>query len=141
LKVKGPARLALVTDCSRALDCPDGPYLFGPLDGGEPFQKRDGVGLMPDGKSLASSVVGMDDCVRTFQKLTDAHLFEAVRMASLTPAQIAGWGDRIGSLAPGKFADFVVMDKELNIRDVYIGGRLLAAPSPPGTPGGEGRRD
>ena len=36
-KVKGPDRLALVTDCNRALDMPDGDYLFGPLDGGEPI--------------------------------------------------------------------------------------------------------
>jgi N-acetylglucosamine-6-phosphate deacetylase len=121
-KAKGADRLALVTDCSRALDCPDGPYLFGPTDGGEPFQKRDGVGLMPDGTSLASSVVGMDHCVRTFWKLTDVQVYEAVRMATLTPARIAGWDDRIGSIAVGKLADFVVLDAELNVRDVFIRG-------------------
>ena len=48
LKIKGPDRLALVTDCSRALDMPDGEYLIGPLDGGEPIISRDGVGMMPD---------------------------------------------------------------------------------------------
>src|SRR4029077_478514 len=38
LKLKGPDRLALVTDCSRALDMPDErTYLIGPQDGGEPF--------------------------------------------------------------------------------------------------------
>ena len=46
-KIKGPDRLALVTDCNRALDMPDGEYVFGPLDGGEPIRKADGVGLMP----------------------------------------------------------------------------------------------
>src|SRR5205807_10488930 len=56
-KIKGPDRLALATDCNRALDRPDGNYLFGPRDGGEAIMKRDGVGIMPDGKSLASSVV------------------------------------------------------------------------------------
>ncbi len=124
-KIKGPDRLALVTDCSRALDRPDGPYLFGPLDGGEPFQKRDGVGLMPDGVSLASSVVGMDHCVRTFQQLTDAPIVEVVRMATLTPARIAGWDDRIGSIEVGKLADFVVLDAEWNVRDVFIAGRQV----------------
>ena len=68
-KIKGPDRLALVTDCSRALDQPDGEYLFGPTDGGEPFVRRDGVGLTLDGKSLASSVVGMDHCLRTMHRL------------------------------------------------------------------------
>ena len=65
-KIKGPDRLALVTDCNRALDMPDGEYLFGPLDGGEPIVRRDGVGIMPDGQALASGVMGMDHMVRTF---------------------------------------------------------------------------
>src|SRR5207244_13203097 len=59
-KLKGPDRLAIVTDCNRALDRPDGPYLFGPLEGGEAFLRRDGVGVMPDGLALASGVQGMD---------------------------------------------------------------------------------
>src|SRR5262249_25025445 len=59
-KVKGPDRLALVTDANRAVDMPDGEYIFGPLDGGERIVRRDGVGIMPDGQSLASGVMGMD---------------------------------------------------------------------------------
>ena len=59
-KSKGPDRLALVSDCNRALDMPDGPYMMGPLDGGEPIVKADGVGQMPGLKTLASSVVGLD---------------------------------------------------------------------------------
>src|SRR5204862_715272 len=90
-KIKGPDRLALVTDCNRALDMPDGEYLFGPQDGGEPIVRRDGVGIMPDGSALASSVMGMDHMVRTFRRLTDVPLWEVIRMASLTPARIAGW--------------------------------------------------
>src|SRR5439155_9154463 len=89
-KIKGPGRLALVTDCNRALDMPDGQYLFGPKDGGEPILKRDGVGVMPDGKALASGVVGMDHGVRTFHELGGIPLAEVIRMATLTPARIAG---------------------------------------------------
>jgi N-acetylglucosamine-6-phosphate deacetylase len=122
-KVKGPDRLALVTDCNRALDMPDGEYLFGPLDGGEPILRRDGVGLMPDGQALASGVVGMDECVRTFHRLTGVPLAEAVRMASLAPARVAGWEHEVGSIAPGKRADLLMLDGELNVREVYIDGR------------------
>lgn len=124
-KIKGPDRLALVTDCNRALDMPDGPYMMGPLDGGEPVLRGDGVGLMPNGTALASSVVGMDHCVRTFHQLTGAPLEMVVRMASLTPARIAGWDQEIGSIAPGKRADLVVLDKELQVRQVYRDGGLL----------------
>jgi N-acetylglucosamine-6-phosphate deacetylase len=121
-KVKGPERLALVTDCNRALDMPDGTYLFGPTDGGEPIIRRDDVGIMPDGKSLASSVVGLDHCVRTFRQMTGAPLEKVIRMATLTPARIAGAHKELGSIAAGKIADLVVLDKKLQVKEVYLEG-------------------
>ena len=130
-KVKGPARLALVTDCNRALDMPDGGYIFGPLDGGEPIVRRDGVGIMPDGTALASGVAGMDHCVRTFHALTGVPLHEVIRMASLTPASIAGVSNELGSIAPGKLADLLVLDKELRVKNVYLRGHKLFVPSGP----------
>jgi N-acetylglucosamine-6-phosphate deacetylase len=121
-KQKGKDRLALVTDCNRAMDMPDGSYLFGPLDGGEPILRQDGVGLMPDGKALASGVFGMSHGVRTFLAQTGAPLVEVVRMASLTPARIAGWEKQIGSIEPGKLADLVVLNRDLRVREVYVAG-------------------
>src|SRR5258705_12490086 len=53
-KIKGADRLALVTDAMRALDMPDGEYVFGPLDGGELVRRQDGVGIQLDGSGLAS---------------------------------------------------------------------------------------
>jgi N-acetylglucosamine-6-phosphate deacetylase len=126
-KIKGPDRLALVTDCNRALDMPDGPYVFGPLDGGESILKRDGVGIMPDGLALASGVVGMDECVRTFHRLTGVPLVDVIRMATLTPARIAGWDHEIGSIEVGKRADLVVLDRDLQVRQVYLAGQPLTA--------------
>jgi N-acetylglucosamine-6-phosphate deacetylase len=124
-KVKGPDRLALVTDCNRALDMPDGEYVFGPSDGGEPIVRRDGVGLMPDGTALASGVTGMDHAVRTFQRLTGVPLPEVVRMASLTPARICGCDAEAGSIGPGKRADLLVLDPDLEVREVFLAGRRV----------------
>ena len=94
-------RLALVTDTSRALDMPDGDYVFGPSNGGERILRRDGVGIMPDGLALASGVMGMDHMVRTFHFLTGISLVETVRMASLTPARIAQRDKHLGSIETG----------------------------------------
>jgi N-acetylglucosamine-6-phosphate deacetylase len=125
LKIKGPDRLALVTDCNRALDMPEGNYMIGPLDGGEPLISRDGVGMMPDGKALASSIQGMDHMVRTFLALTGRPLWEVVRMATLTPARIAGWDAQIGSLSVGKRADILVLDRNLRVQRVFRDGQEL----------------
>jgi N-acetylglucosamine-6-phosphate deacetylase len=80
---------------------------------------------MPDGSALASGVVGLDHCVRTFLRLTGAPLAEVVRMASLTPARIAGRDAELGSVAPGKRADLVVLDDQLQVRQVYVGGEQV----------------
>jgi N-acetylglucosamine-6-phosphate deacetylase len=124
-KVKGPDRLTLVTDCMRALDMPDGEYLFGPLDGGERVRRADGVGITLDGTALASGVTGLDHAVRTFHRLTGVPLPEVVRMASLTPARVLGLENEIGSLAAGKRADLVVLDRELEVRQVFVGGERM----------------
>jgi N-acetylglucosamine-6-phosphate deacetylase len=124
-KLKGPDRLALVTDCSRALDMPEGRYHFGPLDGGEPFLHRDGVGVMMDGNGLASGVRGMDHMVRTFHAMTQLSLHEVVRMATLTPAEILGCDDELGSIAPDKRADLLLLDKELNVVRVLLEGEAI----------------
>ena len=124
-KIKGPDRLALVTDANRALDMPDGLYLFGPKDGGEPIVRKDGVGIMPDGKSLASGVVGMIEAVRTFLRLTGVPLVDVIRIASLTPARIAGVDQDTGSIAIGKRADLLVLDRELSVKGVYVDGRRV----------------
>ncbi len=124
-QIKGPDRLALVTDCNRALDQPDGPYVFGPADCGRPFVKRDGVGQMPDGSGLASSCVPLLHCVRVFGEAVRCDLPELFRMASLTPARIVGWDHLVGSLEPGKAADFLLVTPTLELSAVYVAGRQV----------------
>lgn len=123
LKIKGPDRLALVSDCSRALDMPDGRYQLGPLEDGEPLVKHDGVGMLPDLTALASSVEGMDHMVRTFWRLTGRPLWEVVRMATLTPARIIGQDAELGSLDVGKRADILVLDPDLRVTQVHVDGQ------------------
>ena len=124
LKFKGPERLILVTDCNRALDMPDGEYMFGPQVGGTPFVRRDGVGIMPDGRALASGCMGMDHMVRTFYAQTGAALEVVVRMASATPAAIVGRTD-IGSLEKGKCADVLILNEDLVVQRVFVAGQHL----------------
>ena len=106
---------------------PDGRYLIGPLEGGEPFDRRDDVGMMPSGTGLASSVQGMDHMVRTFQAMTGRPVWEVVRMASLTPARIVGQDQDLGSLAVGKRGDVLVLDRDLRLRGVFLDGEATTS--------------
>ncbi|QDT55857.1 N-acetylglucosamine-6-phosphate deacetylase [Caulifigura coniformis] len=125
-KCKGPERLALVTDAMRAVDCPDGEYTFGPPEHGERIRRFSNVGVTMDGTALASGVMGMDACVRTFlSEVPETNLVDVIRMATLTPARILGLEQSIGSLEAGKLADVVALDAELNVKLVYVAGRKV----------------
>ena len=122
LKWKGADKTALVTDCSRALDQPPGLYTFGPLEGGETFYSDGGVGLLPNSTNLASSIRGMDFMVRHMHQAVGIDLPTAVRMATLTPASILGQQREIGSLDVGKMADLLILDSQLAVKSVFVGG-------------------
>ena len=57
---------------------------------------------------------------------TTATLAEVVRMASLTPAERVGIANDVGSLEVGKWADVLVLGPDLDVRQVALGGRLVA---------------
>lgn len=118
---KGYEKLAIVTDAMRGAGMPDGEYTFGPRHGMRAVV-RNGEARIPDGTALASSVFPMNDMIRVFRDLVDCPLWQAVRMASLTPAEIVHREDEIGSLASGKLADIVLIDEQVNVHATYVGG-------------------
>jgi N-acetylglucosamine-6-phosphate deacetylase len=119
-RMKGAARLCLVTDSNRALDMPPGRYRFGSAKDGSWFESDGLVGR--SGGSLASAIVGMDHMMRHMFRSTSATLPDAVRMASLTPAERTGIATETGSLEKGKRADVVVLSKRLAVKHTIIGG-------------------
>ena len=125
-RMLGPDRLCLVTDANRAMDMPPGQYRFGPEEDGVWFESDGKVGFVSR-DALASSVVGMDTMVRNMFRNTSASLPEAVRMGSLTPACRVGMDSQIGSLEAGKQADFLILDEDLEVCQVFIAGEALSA--------------
>ena len=122
VRMLGPERTALVTDCNRALDMPPGEYVFGPNDGGVTIVSDGEVGWTADRSALASSVRGMDFMVRQMHQVVGFDLPTAVRMATLTPAWILGLEGEIGSIEVGKRADLVLLDQNLTVQRVWRGG-------------------
>jgi N-acetylglucosamine-6-phosphate deacetylase len=130
-RMKGSARLCLVSDCSRALDMPPGIYRIGHHQTGEPFQHNGKVGVLPDSEVLASSIFPLAQMVRVMARDTDAGLAEVIRMASLTPAERTGFAQDRGSLEPGKFADILILSPDLYVRRTFIHGIEVSARASP----------
>ncbi|MEM3658267.1 MAG: N-acetylglucosamine-6-phosphate deacetylase [Candidatus Hadarchaeum sp.] len=119
-RIKGYDRICLVTDAISAAGLPDGQCFLGGL----PVLVQGGVARLPDG-TLAGSTLTLDQAVRNFWEFTGCSLPEAVRCATLTPAQLLEVDERKGSLEVGKDADLVIFDKDFNVHYTILGGKIL----------------
>ncbi|WP_448953691.1 N-acetylglucosamine-6-phosphate deacetylase [Labrys neptuniae] len=129
----GPGRTCLVTDSNRAMDMPPGQYRFGSEEDGS-LVYSDGHSVRGEDGSLASSMHGMDRMVKTMARAIGTDLPAVIRMASLTPAELTGIAADVGSLAPGKRADIVVLSRDFEVERVLVGGEIAhpaqASPEP-----------
>ena len=124
-KIKGPDRIALITDAIRAAGMPPGDSIIGSKQNGLKVIIEDGVAKLPDRSSFAGSVATTDRLIRTMINMADVPLLEAVKMASQTPANILGLGASKGSLISGKDADIVIFDSNINVSTTIVQGRVI----------------
>jgi N-acetylglucosamine-6-phosphate deacetylase len=109
---RGPGRLYLVTDAMASVGME-----------GDSFQLNDrtvyrrGGRLTLENGTLAGADVDMAACVRYAANTLDLGVEEALRMASLYPAQLIGDESR-GRIAPGMKAEFVHLDGDGKVLDV-----------------------
>jgi N-acetylglucosamine-6-phosphate deacetylase len=115
LKAKGLDAAVLITDAIAATGMPDGRYRLGSFE----VEARDGKCLV-DGK-LAGSVLTMDRAVRNVMQFAQLELQQALRLATLNPARVAGLAGR-GELKAGAVADFVVLSPSGEVRNTIIRG-------------------
>jgi len=111
IRMKTPDRIAMITDMTLG-GLPDGDYDNGTLQ----IEVRDNVarfkGVDPDADhAIVGSTRPMLAGIRTVVGCGFA-LHDAVRMASLTPARLAGAAEETGSLEVGKAADITVFTKD-----------------------------
>ena len=122
---KGPSKIALVTDSMRAAGMPDGESISGSLADGRKVIVEDGVAKLMDRSAFAGSVATADRLVKTMVESVDIPLTDAIRMMTSTPASIIGVSDRKGTVAPGKDADLVVFDHDINIKMTIVKGNIV----------------
>ena len=124
-KIKGPSRIALITDAMRAAAMPPGPSIIGSLENGIPVIVEDGVAKLPDRSSFAGSVATCDRLVRTMMAMAGVPLIDAIRMITQTPASIMKIADQKGSLVSGKDADIVLFDEQIAVDTTMVKGKVI----------------
>jgi N-acetylglucosamine-6-phosphate deacetylase len=108
--------LYCVTDSTAATGMPDGEYRLGR----QTVTKCLGGVRLADG-TLAGSTLTMDQALRNLVNDLGLDLAEASMRLSTHAADYLGLTDR-GRLAPGAWGDAVVLDRDLNVKDVFVEG-------------------
>ena len=118
----GKERMIFISDSMRAAGMPDGVYTLG----GQDVQvKGNHATLVSDG-SLAGSVTPLPDCVRTAVRTMEIPLETAIACATIHPAKSLGVETDYGSIAPGKKANLVLWDRDLELKAVIKDGYVIA---------------
>ncbi len=138
---KGISGVGLITDCTEHAGLSveewqkdavyeaehDAYRLNGVEDSNPPKYIKNGAMWLDVGKPterLAGAIITLMDGVRNVVKWGFS-LEDALTMATLTPAQNLGVDDHIGSIAPDKAADIVIVDENLNVQNVILRGKVI----------------
>ena len=117
LKAVGDDRLVLISDSMEACGLVDGEYSLG----GQRVFVKGRIARLADG-TIAGSVTNLMDCLRTIVNSVNIPLRTAVKLAAVNPAKSIGIYDSYGSIEPGKVANIVLLDNNLNVRHVIKNG-------------------
>jgi N-acetylglucosamine-6-phosphate deacetylase len=113
---RGPGRIFLVTDAMSTVGSDIQSFDLN----GRRITRQDGVLVLDDG-TLAGSDLDMMSAIRFMAQNVGLDLQQALRMATLDPADFLGRQD-IGRIAVGGRADFVLIDRDLRAKTVWRGG-------------------
>jgi len=114
----GDDRLILISDSMMATGLEDGIYELGGLE----VQVAGNTARLTRNGAIAGSVTNLMDCVRTAVKVMNIPLYSAIKCAAVNPAKAIGVFSDRGSIEYGKTADLILLDKSLNIRQVFLRG-------------------
>jgi len=119
LRVKGPDRVALVTDAIAGAGVEPGTYELN----GQKIIVDENLAQLPDG-TLAGSILTLDQAVRNVVRLAGASVPHALHMASEVPAQVLGLRTK-GRLIVGADADLVLLTQDLKVQSTFIAGKRV----------------
>ncbi len=117
IRVKSVSRMMAITDATAVAGLPAGARA---RLGDQTIIAGERTAVLANG-TLAGSTLTMDGAFRMLVNRIRLSLPDAARMCATTPAEAMNVPD-IGAIAVGKWADLVVLSRDLRVSGVYIGG-------------------
>lgn len=120
-KMFGDDRIVMISDSMMATGKPDGTYALG----GQEVTVKGNVATLTEGGAIAGSVTNLMNCIRYAVKEAGIPLESAVKCAAVNSAKSIGIYDQYGSISDGKYANVVLLDKDLKIDHIIKRGKLV----------------
>jgi N-acetylglucosamine-6-phosphate deacetylase len=117
---RGPGKIVLVTDAMAAIGTDMKTFTLN----GRTIYRKDGRLTLADG-TLAGADLDMISAVRFMHREVGIELGEALRMASLYPAEAIGQAGRLGSFVKGAAANILALSAKLDVAGVWIDGKRV----------------
>ena len=118
------SHICLISDSCEATGLGDGEYSLG----GQAIQKTgDKVVLKDSPETIAASATNLFACLK--HAIFDANIDKnkAIAAASINPARAIGIDSLYGSIEPGKFADFLIVSQDFELKAVYKKGKKIGS--------------
>ncbi len=116
----GPQRIVPITDGMQATGLPDGKYFYNGIE----YEARGGTARYKDG-TLIGTALGLGQLLQRLMTFTDCPLDIAIKTVTENPARILGIEEAKGSIAPGKDADLVLLERDYSIHATIVGGKIV----------------
>ena len=127
VRAKGADKLMIITDAMCAAGEPDGIYSLGGLRVKVEKGKATLADVPYDSKAVVSNVAGSvalyPQCFKRYVAASGLPFEEAVKAAGYNQLRSLGIVDR-GEIAPGKIADLVLVDENLDPVKTIVGGKV-----------------
>jgi N-acetylglucosamine-6-phosphate deacetylase len=117
---RGPGRIFLVTDAMATIGTDMTEFTLN----GRTIRREGGRLTLADG-TLAGADLDMISAVRFMHREIGLPLEEALRMASLYPAEAVGQEHRLGRIGEGRPSSFVHLSDALEVQSVWIDGKRV----------------
>ena len=118
-RLKSEDRVILVSDSTHPCGLKNGRYRFA----GAEVYLRDGVVRQKNG-TLAGSALTLERALAVQVKEVGTPLEKAIRYCTKNPASAVGASRRLGSIAPGRSADLVLLDPKFRVKATWLKGEL-----------------
>ena len=118
----GEEHIVMISDSMRACGLKDGVYDLG---GQEVRVTGSRAELVRDPNTIAGGATNLYRCMKTAVQKMDIPLEQAIRAASENPARSIGVEKDYGSIAPGRYGNIILCDKELEIQKVIQKGVVI----------------